>query len=171
MADELMFEPVLLGVGESAVARAVVQRPLRVERFRVLMVTSRLASFLHSDNLDAIEVVSVKIGGAEQLSATIHGASFSSPKTSSVSLPFTGKIARPGDTIAVTVRDRGRAERTVRRACRRLLMHRQPVVVIVDVAQVQDVRPVLIGLTATPMRSDGQRLSGIFGSRRTPGRS
>ena len=149
---------VSLGVGESVVARMTIDRNMRIGRIRLVADASRLSRLLGASDLEHLEVTSIKIAGEEQLTEPIAGKDFAIREHNRVPLPFMGPnallAAKPGDTITVTIRDRGKSERGIRRTVRRALLHRQAVVVVLDGADQS--RPFLFGVTATPSRADGR---------------
>jgi hypothetical protein len=170
----LTFPSVHLGVGETAIARKVVpHKAFRLERICLVPHWSRLSDLLHAHDLRHIEVTSIKIGGEEQLDAPLPGALFSTKAVEPVRLPFRGRTAKADEVITVTLRDRGGQTRSLRRAVRRVLLHRQPIAVLVEGAQVRSVVPVgrVIGITATPMRTDAMPLTEAFDSRPPPDRN
>lgn len=169
----LTFPSVNIGVGETVVARKVVpHKAFWLERICLVPCWSRFSDLLRASDLRHIEITSIKVGGEEQLDAPLPGTLFSTKAAEPVRLPFRGRAARADEFITVTLRDRGGQTRSLRRAVRRVLLHRQPITVLIEGAQVRSVAGGrVIGITATPMRMDEQHVFAGFGSWPPPGRN
>src|SRR5271163_4670552 len=94
----LRFPPVSLGVGESAVTRSVVRVPFRIERLSIVLPWSRLSGLLHANDVRHLDVVSVKVDGAEQLDLPLPSELFL-PELGPVRRPFSKRTVMPGDVI------------------------------------------------------------------------
>lgn len=132
-----------------------------MERLSIVLPWSRISGLLRASDIRHLDVVSVKIGSDEQLDAPMPPVLFL-PSSDPVHRSFWERAAMPGGVITVTVRDHGRSGRTALRMLRQLLLHRQRVTVLIGGAEIE----------AQPeIASFGQVITGLFGARRTTGRS
>lgn len=151
-----------VGVGESVTVRAHVARMFRPQRL-IIVRTSKV-----SKNSRDLVLTSVKIDDDEVMPKAITSlpVALFAPEAVAIRLPFwTG---RAGCEIAITLKDDASSDWSLRRAVRRLTGHKRRLkvfVVGVEVSTLADHMQgaVSLGVTATPMRPDGQRVSSLFG--------